>query len=406
MTLKETVALALRQNPDVLLARLDGQAAQAQTQTVADPFSLKLSVGSGLAYTSGFPMNVGGSGPSLVNAQAAMTLYDRPQRLRLMESRERAKAAALGEEEKRRAVAIDVARVHLDAEALGQAREQLLREAESLERMAAIRRAEADAGRVLALDVKVAAAELARTRHRLRETESALHQAEALLAFLLGMDPGTRVTPAGEPRPPVLLPSSAAGARQSAVQDHPALANLDRQLAASQFRMRAAKATHWPVIRLVSQYSMFSRFNNYDSFYNRFERHNGQIGASFELPLFTGKAPRAAAEEADVEQERLRVQREQLERKLALDTGKRFQDREDAWAYHELAALELEVARERVSVMLSRSAEGRASLAEIEVARAEEARKWAEFYRSRAVASLRDLELLAETGQLLAYIQP
>ncbi len=405
LTLRESVAFALRQNPDVLLARLDGRAAEARARAVADPFSLKLSVGSGLAYTSGFPMNVGGSGPSIVNAQATMTLFDRPQRLRILELRERAQSAAIGEEEKRRAVALDVARIHLDAEALRQAREQLVQEMRSLERVASIRRAEADAGRAMTLDVKLAAADVARTRQRLRETESAMAQGEALLGFLLGLAPGQSVTPAGEQRPPAQLPLAASETRRLALQDNPSLTAIDHQLAASQFRLRAAKASHWPIIRLVTQYSMFSRFNNYDSFYNRFERHNGQIGASFELPLFTGKAPRAAAEEADVETERLRIERERLERKLALDTANRLRDREDAWANHELASLELDAARERVSVLLARSSEGRATLMELELARVEEARRWAEFYRSHAVASLRDLELLAETGQLLAYLQ-
>jgi outer membrane protein TolC len=149
---------------------------------------------------------------------------------------------------------------------------------------------------------------------------------------------------------------------------------------------------------------MFARFNNYDQFYNRFERHNGQLGASFELPLFTGKAPKAAREEANVEAERLRLQRLQVERKAALDTSRKWREREDAWAAHEVASLELEAAREHVGVLLARSAEGRATLVELEQARVEESQRWAEFYRSRAMASLRDLELLSETGALLAYL--
>lgn len=405
LTLRESVAVALSQNPDVLLAKMEARVSQARTTAVADPYSLKLSVGSGLAYTTGFPMNVGGSGPSIVNAQASMTLFDRAQRMRVQEARERGKASEWSEEEKRRAVALDVARAHLDAELRVQESEQLRREIESLERMAAMRRAEAAAGRALPLDVKQAAAQLARGRQRLREAESARQQAQALLGFLLGLDGGAQVSPAVEVRPPVALPGSPEDAAQRAVNDNPALAAIDRQLAASQWRLRAAKASHWPVIRLVSQYSMFSRFNNYDSFYSRFERHNGQIGASFELPLFTGKAPRAAAEEADAEQERLRLQAETMRRRLAMDATNRLRDRNDAWAAHELAALELDVARERVGVMLARSAEGRASLTDLETARVEEARRWADFYRSRSIASLRDLEVLAETGELLAYLQ-
>lgn len=404
-TLRECVERALAQNSNILLARLEQRDAAARAQSAADPYSLRLSVGSGLAWTSGFPMNVGGSGPSLVNAQASMTLLDRVQRFRVLEARERTQASALDEAEQRRAVAMEVARLYLEAEALREAQAQAAQELESLERLAAIRRAEQTEGRALPLDVKLSAAELARARHRARQTATELENIQATLGFVLGLEGGKRVAPAAETRLPAEVPATVDKATGIALGSHPGLERIQRQMAANRFQMKAARASHWPVVRLVSQYSMFSRFNNYDSFYNRFERHNGQLGASFELPIFTGKAPRAAAEQANVDEERLRLRDFDLRRQVILDTGRQFREMEDARAYHELATLELDAARERVSVLLARSGEGRASLADLETARAEEARKWAEFYRSRAAAELAALKLLGETGQLLAYFQ-
>ena len=405
LTLQESVQLALQQNPDVLLARLDHRSANANADSTADPFSLKLSVGSGLAYSSGFPMNVGGSGPSLVNAQASMTLFDRPQRYRLQEARVRADAVSMGTANQERIVVMEVARLHLDAESKRKAAESMQREVDSLARIAAIRQSEESEGRSLPLDAKLARAEVARARHHLRETQSALAQTQETLACVLGLPENAQVSPAGELRPPAEVPLTLEDATGLAIADHPELHRLERQMAAAKLSSQAAKATHWPIVRLVSQYSMFSRFNNYDSFYNRFERHNGQIGASFELPLLTGKAPRAAAEQADVETERLRLEAATARRRVALDTSRSFRDREDAYAYHELAVLELDAARERVSVTLARSAAGRATLAELESARVDEARRWAEFYRSRAAAERADLELLSQTGQVLAHLR-
>jgi outer membrane protein len=403
--LRECVQIALQQNPDILLARLDYRESQAQADSVADPYSLKFSVGSGLAYTTGFPMNVGGTGPSLVNAQASMTLYDRPQQYRVREARQRADAVAMGTAERERSVSMEVARLFLNAEALQQAAESGERELESRERVLRIRETQLEEGRVLPLDAKLARAETARARLQLRETRSRLAEAQARLAFVLGLDPSVPVQPAKELRDPLPAPASLSEATDRAIREHPTLERIDRQLAAARLRLQGARATHWPVIRLVSQYSMFTRFNNYDQFYARFERHNGQLGASFELPIFTGKAPRAAAEQADVETERLRVQAEATRREVTMQTANAYRNREDAQATHELAALELDAARERVSVMLARSGEGRATLLDLESARAEEARHWAEFYRTRAEAERAVLELLSHTGDLLAALR-
>lgn len=405
LTLQQCVERALAQNSDMLLARLEQREAAAQAQTVADPYSLRLSVGSGMAWTSGFPMNVGGSGPSLVNAQASMTLFDRAQRFRVLEARERTAASALREVEQRRTVAMEVARLYLEAENLQKSQQLADQELQSLERLAEIRKAQVGEGRMLALDLKQTSAELARARHRARQTTTSLQNTQESLGFVLGMEAGARVITASENRLPVDVPANLEQATGIALGKHPSIERNELQMRANRYQMRAAKSSHWPVVRLISQYSMFSKFNNYDRFYNHFERHNGQVGASFELPIFTGKAPRAAAEQANVEEERLRRQDFDLRRRVVLDTSKQFRDMEDAKAYHELTSLELDVARERVSVLLARSAEGRATLDELEVARAEEARKWVEFYRSRAQAELAALELLGQTGQLLGYFQ-
>src|SRR4051812_29193919 len=63
-TLKQTVDRALRQNPDILMARFDELRAAENVQQVRDPFSPKLYVGSGLAYSNGMPMSIGGTVPA------------------------------------------------------------------------------------------------------------------------------------------------------------------------------------------------------------------------------------------------------------------------------------------------------------------------------------------------------
>lgn len=405
LSLKECVQLALQQNPDILLARLDQQESAVRIRQIGDPYSLKLGVGSGLAYTSGFPMNVGGSGPSIINAQASMTLYDRPLQYRIAEARERAKGDLLTEREKQSAVALEIAHQYLDAEMLTLAKQSLNAEIASLERVLSIREQQLKEGRALPLDAKRARASIAAARYRLREMETSAARAQAQLSFLLGLEGGVPIAPVKEERPAPETPKDPEAAAAEAVESSPEVKRLEVYLAANRFRVKGANSSHWPVVRLVSQYSMFSRFNNYDDFYNRFERHNGQVGASFELPLFTGSAAKAEQSEATIEAERLRLNLQTAQRRVALEAADSARVAQDAKAYQEVAALDLEATRENVSVLLARVNEGKARLEELEEARSEENRKWVEYYRSRASAEQAIYSLLHKTGRLVAWFQ-
>ena len=81
MTLRQAVDLALRQNPDIALARLDEDKARQGIRIAHGPFIPRITVGSGLAYSDGFPMSIEGSAPSIVQAQAAQFLFNRQQSL-------------------------------------------------------------------------------------------------------------------------------------------------------------------------------------------------------------------------------------------------------------------------------------------------------------------------------------
>src|SRR5438552_14214028 len=79
LTLKQAVEIALKQNGDVVLARLDEQKARAAVRVARDPFVPKVYGGSGLAYTSGYPSSIEGAAPSIFQARTDMALFNRPQ---------------------------------------------------------------------------------------------------------------------------------------------------------------------------------------------------------------------------------------------------------------------------------------------------------------------------------------
>src|SRR6476659_8281048 len=79
MTLRQAVRLAVQQNPDVVLARLDEESSRLAVRIAHDPFTPRLTVGSGLAYSNGFPMSIEGSAPSIVQARASQYIFNRQQ---------------------------------------------------------------------------------------------------------------------------------------------------------------------------------------------------------------------------------------------------------------------------------------------------------------------------------------
>ena len=87
MSLREAVDLAIRQNPDVTLARLDEQKAKYGVRIARDPFSPRVYAGSGIGYNYGIPQSIEGATPSIVQARGSMALYNRPTSFKATQAR-------------------------------------------------------------------------------------------------------------------------------------------------------------------------------------------------------------------------------------------------------------------------------------------------------------------------------
>jgi len=160
-----------------------------------------------------------------------------------------------------------------------------------------------------------------------------------------------------------------------------------------------------PRIDLVAQYALFARYNNYDDFFRKFQRNNGQLGISFQFPLLAGSAAAANADRANSEIARLRIQMNQARNRIATGTRQAHQEVERASGDLDVARLDLDLAREQVSLLLAQSGEGRATLRQVEEARFTEAEKWIAFYDARFGTDRARLNLLKLTGNLMVALK-
>src|SRR5438270_810406 len=282
MTLRQAVEMAVNQNPDVALARLDEENTRQAVRTAKDPFTPHLTAGSGLAYSNGFPMSIEGSAPSIVQARATQNLFNRPQSFAVAQAREEVRGAGFGVAGKRDEVAYRTTEFYLDAEHAARVEELARKDAESLQKVLETVQAQVREGRALLLAEKQAAFNVARARQVAEEFEAAQATAETALAIALGFSAEDRVHPVAEQRPAPALPESEERAIEAALESNKDLRKLQSQIAAKGLESRGHNAARLPRVDLVAQYGLFAKFNNYEQFFNHFQRNNGQIGVSFQ----------------------------------------------------------------------------------------------------------------------------
>jgi outer membrane protein TolC len=145
--------------------------------------------------------------------------------------------------------------------------------------------------------------------------------------------------------------------------------------------------------------------NNYQQFFNKFERNNWEIGGSFQVPIFVGSGVKALVGEAESDQKHLQAEMQAARNRISLGVHESYLNLHKADVARELAQADLDLARSQLSIVLAQMNEGRASLRQVEEARFAEEEKWIAFYDAQFNTERARLSVLRETGELRAAIQ-
>jgi outer membrane protein len=405
MTLKAVLEMAMAQNPELALARLDERKAAENVRAARDPFAPKVFVGSGLAYSSGFPMSMEGSAPSIVEARAIASIFNRPQRIQIEKSRQDEQTAKISTEERRESVAYRAAALYVEAGRIAEAAKTVSQQIANFERLLNNAKILVEEGREVPLEEKRARLKLAQAKQRLQRLEFDRESAENDLALLLGLAPTDRVQPLEPERSVPAVIDSETDAVTNALRNSRELQRLDSQLKAKALELRSHDAARLPTFDLVAQYGRFARFNNYDKFFNRFAANNAQIGMSFRIPLVPSLASRAQKDIASADIVALRTQVTSARGRIAVGARRAWQFVAQQQLSAEVAKLDLEVARDQVSQLLALYEEGRAPFRQLEEARLQESEKWMALFDARYALDRARLDLLRETGNVLALLR-
>ena len=408
ITLDEAIGLAMKQNPDILLSRLDQRKASEAIRIAKDPFVPKVYSGSGLAYTYGYPNSIEGNAPSIFQVRTEMAVYNRPKRFALAEARENARGALIGSRAKDDAVIYQTASLFLDAAEVTRNLDFATREADTLDKVNQSVHALVQEGRQLPVNGKESDLALARAQQRVGDLGASQEYLEQALADVLGFPSGDRVRaqPPSESLQAELskyLPENEDRAVTEALANSREVKQLESQLLAKELEVRSQTSSRVPQVDLVAQYSLFAKYA-YANFFQKFQRNNAQIGFSVTLPLLVGSAPSAQASQAELDLAKLHIQVNETRSRIALNTRKGYRDLHRAEAARNVAKLDLEVARDQLSVLLAQSDEGKASESQLNQARVSEQSKWLAFYDSEHNLERARLNMLHQTGDLVAAL--
>ena len=403
LTLKQAVTLATQANSDLTLARLRYEVTQRQTRVTRSRFLPNLYAGSGIAYTSGFPLVAGGGAPALFSLSYDEALFDRPARGELRVAEQQMEQQRIQVDTVRDEVIVRVASAYLELAKVRRESDLLRKERDSAQEILDYTRKRLDAGYELPIELTKAQLTAARIEQRLAQLDDADESLADTLRTLLAFGPDQRIDVTAEDIP-AAANQTAGDLVQQALRYNNDIKQAESERAASEERLKGEKGGRWPTISIIGQYNILAKFNNYDQFFNKFQRNNVIAGLDVRIPIFASRTSASvAAAEASVTAARAAVASKRSE--LSVDVRHKARQAREMDMGREVSRLELELAQDNLQVMQAQFQQGRISIRDLESAQLEENDKWLAFLDADFARQQAQLDLLHATGQVATLLQ-
>jgi outer membrane protein len=398
LNLKQAAELALRNSREVAVAQARYNVAQNTVEVNRSAFRPNLFTGSGAAYTYGFPQTPGGAAPSIINASYIQTIFNPLLAAQTRAANERKEAQRLELEKTRNLVMLQTSSTYLELAKVRHSLDLMRTQRQSNARILEFTRQRLSEGLELPIEVTRAELNEARSEQRIVQLESRQRVLERQLAAFIGAPADSRIEIESE-----VLPLEEQ-ARERDLVDRAVNNSLDLQQAeferrAREHRLKGEIQVKWPTVDLFAEYGLFAKFNNFQDFFQRFQRNNFNIGVQVRIPIMTGQRTAnvgLARSELTAAEMELKSKRQSVE----LDVERQYQHLRELNASREVARLELKLAQENLQLIQASFEEGRSNLRDVERARLEENDKWLAFLDSDYERQKTQLDLLNSTGDL------
>jgi outer membrane protein TolC len=398
LAFRTAVELALKNSATTGLSQADLQRARAIVSQTHNAFLPQMVMGSGLGGSYGFPLSLEGAAPSIFNVNFQGDLINLAQRNYVKAAKSDVDVTAAQNADRRNDVVMETAVDYVQLDLLDSSLTIQKEQQQSAQKFQDIVAQRIQAG--LDSQVEGTRAKLAgaRTRLDIAQTQAAADQLRLRLAQLTGMPVGairtsTETIPA---MPPVPQDEDLPG---EALKNNPVVRVADAAAQSKEFRALAERKQLYPSVDFVGQYAVLARFNNYDQFFQKFQRNNMTAGVAIRFPFFN-PVQRAAAEAAKADAVKSRKEAQGVKEQVSTETLKLQRSVEQLAAAREVAQLEHQLALSDIESAHAKIESGGASLKDEENARVAEHQRYTAYLNSSFELDRAQIQLMRQIGQL------
>jgi outer membrane protein len=392
------IELAIKNSTATGLAQADLQRARATVSQARDVFLPQAVVGSGLGASYGFPLSLEGAAPSIFNVNFQGALLNAAQRSNIKAARSDVAVTTAQNADRRNDVimetAVDYVQLDLLESSLSIQREQQ-QGAQKFQDIVAQR---VQAGLDSQVDATRAKLVGARTRLDIAQTQAAADQLRMRLSQLTGL-PAASIQTSTESIPEMPGVTQEQDLPGEALKNNPVVKVADAAAQAKEFRAQAERKQLYPSVDFVGQYAVLARFNNYDQFFQKFQRHNVTAGVAIRFPFFN-PVQRATAEVAKADAAKSRKEAQTVKEQVSTETLKLQRSVQQLTAAREVAQLEHQLAQSDIEATHAKIESGAASVKEEESARVVEHQRYTAYLNSSFELDRAQIQLMRQIGQL------
>ena len=404
LSFEHAIELAMQRSGTMAIAAADQIRARQSYLATRNTFLPLVNVGSGLAASYGFPLSLEGSAPAIIKVSTQSNLFNPAQRDFIKAAKSEWQASSISSEDKKSLVILDTAQTYIELDKVTASLSILKQQEEAAARAQQLVADRVSEGVDSAVELTKAKLVTARVRMRVAENQGNADFLRTRLGQLTGLAPETIQT-STESIPPLPEVNQDENLSQKAVEKSAAVKLADEQAVAKQLRARGERKGSYPFVDLAGQYGLLSRFNNYDEFFLKFQRHNATFGLVINFP-FLNPSQSAKAKAADAEAIIAKKEAEGVRAQVSADTLKLQRSVRQLAATYEVARLEHQLAQSDVEAVQARVDAGSASLKDQESARLNEQQHYMTMLDVGFELDKARMQLLRSTGELEKWALP
>ncbi len=398
LAFRTAIELALKNSVTTGLSQADLQRARAVVNQTHNAFLPQMVLGSGLGASYGFPLSLEGAAPSIFNVNFQGDLFNLAQRNYVKAAKSDVDVTKAQNADRRNDVMMETAVDYVQLDLLDSSLTIQKEQQQSAQKFQDIVAQRIQAG--LDSQVEGTRAKLAgaRTRLDIAQTQAAADQLRLRLSQLTGL-PLAAIRTSTETIPDMPPVAQDQDLPSEALKNNPVVKVADAAAQAKEFRARGERKQLYPSVDFVGQYAVLARFNNYDQFFQKFQRHNVTAGVAIRFPFFN-PVQRSAAEAAKADAAKSRKEAQGVKEQVSTDTLKLQRSVEQLAAAREVAQLEHQLAQSDIESTHAKIENGAATLKDEENARVAEHERYTAYLNSSFELDRAQIQLMRQIGQL------